>query len=135
MLNEVKSRLAGKKIIFVICIIIFHQIQFYPQKKAFTIEDLYKVKNVGDPVLSHSGSKLAFAVTDYNLKEGSSNTDIYLMNVDGSGLINISDKEKNENSPMWITDNELYFIDDEQLYFYSITDKQTKKITDLSSKI
>ena len=36
----------------------------FPQKRAFTIEDLYKVKNVSVPVLSNSGEKIAFAVSE-----------------------------------------------------------------------
>ncbi len=42
-----------------------------PQKKAFTIADLYKIKNIGSPVISPDGRQIAFTVTSYNLSQGS----------------------------------------------------------------
>lgn len=107
----------------------------YPQKRAFTIDDLFRIKNVGEPVLSPSGSKIAFAVTEYSLKEGSSNTDIYIMNSDGSGLKNISPAEDDESSPGWLSDDELYFLKDEQLYSFSIKNNESRKLTDFSAGI
>ncbi|MGE5807411.1 MAG: prolyl oligopeptidase family serine peptidase [Ignavibacteria bacterium] len=103
------------------------------QKKAFTIEDLYRIKNVGDPVLSPSGDKAAFSVTEYNLKEGTSNTDVYIMNTDGSDLKNIASDEKDETSPIWLSEDELGFLKEEQLYSYSLKNNETKKITNFSA--
>jgi dipeptidyl aminopeptidase/acylaminoacyl peptidase len=54
------------------------------QKRAFEIEDIYKLKYVGSPTISHNGKLVAFTVTEYNLKEAKSNTEIFVMNVDGS---------------------------------------------------
>lgn len=56
------------------------------QKKAFTIEDLYKIKSVGSQVISNDGSKVLFTVSSSDLKKARSSTEIYLMNPDGSGL-------------------------------------------------
>jgi dipeptidyl aminopeptidase/acylaminoacyl peptidase len=107
-----------------------------PQKKAFAIEDLYRIKYVGAPALSHSGDKIAFTVTNYKLKEGKSNSDIYLMNNDGSDLVAIADSDKSEYNPFWsVDDAQIYYLIDGQLFSYSLKDKKTKKLTDISTRI
>lgn len=45
-------------------------ISILPQKKAFTIDDLYKIKGVGAPVLSNSGERIAFTVSESDLAKG-----------------------------------------------------------------
>jgi len=74
-----------KKNLFILFTIIAFSV-ILPQKKAFTIEDLYKIKNVGGPSLSPDGSKIAFTVSTSDLKTTKSKTNIYLINSDGSGL-------------------------------------------------
>jgi Tol biopolymer transport system component len=69
------------------------------QKRAFTIEDLYKVKNVGSPVLSNSGEKITFTVSESDLSKGKTNTIVYIMNTNGSSLVNVSEKIPDAHSP------------------------------------
>ncbi|HVO72683.1 MAG TPA: S9 family peptidase [Ignavibacteriaceae bacterium] len=105
----------------------------FSQKKAFTIEDLYRIKSVDNPAVSPSGDKAAFMVTEYNLKEGRSNSDIYIINKDGTGLVNISVPDKDETSPFWINADELGFLKEDQLYSYSLKNKETEEITNFSA--
>lgn len=101
------------------------------QKKPFTIDDLYSVKNVGSPVLSPTGKMVLFTVSESNLKEGKTNTDVYVMNVDGSGVKNLTDSETNESSPFWARyDDKFYFMQGSQIYQYDFNDGESKKITD-----
>ncbi len=100
------------------------------QKKPFTIDDLYKVKNVDNPVLSSSENKIAFTVTDYNLNEGKSSAGIFIIDNDGNEITNIGDEKKTFSKPMWSPDdNTLYFINSSQLYSYNFESKQTKQLT------
>jgi dipeptidyl aminopeptidase/acylaminoacyl peptidase len=101
--------------LLLIIIIIISSLSLIAQKKPFTIEDLYKVKNVGSPVVSPTGNKIAFTVTDYNLEEGKSNSDIYILYPDGA-TDNISSKDISETDPFWANDNELYFLADTQIH-------------------
>lgn len=112
----------------------------FAQKKAFTIADLYKVKNVGDPVISPDGKMLAFTLTDYDMPKGKSFTDIYIMNSDGSGLKNITNDPKADYSPIWTGDgSEIYFLSTRtgtpELFSYSLKEGETKQITDLSTGV
>ena len=67
----------------------------FPQKSAFTISDLYKIRNVGAPVISYDGKMIAFTITDNDLPKGTSTTKISVMNEDGSNLKSIPDTSKN----------------------------------------
>ncbi|OGU62932.1 MAG: peptidase S9 [Ignavibacteria bacterium RBG_13_36_8] len=105
------------------------------QKRAFTIEDLYKVKGVGSHVISHDGSKIAFTVTTSNLREQKSNTDIYLMNADGSDLRQLTNNPAGDYNPIWSTDDKgIYFVSTrsgtEQVYYLSFDGGEAKQITD-----
>ena len=56
----------------------------FAQKRPFEIEDLYKIKGVADPQISPDGKNIAFTVTESNLAEGKSKTEVYLMDADGT---------------------------------------------------
>ena len=77
---------------FLFVFVLLFAININAQKRAFTIEDLYKVKNVSVPVLSNSGQKIAFTVTEYDLPKGKTITNVYVMNTNGSLLIDVSEK-------------------------------------------
>ena len=100
------------------------------QKRVFTIEDLYKVKNVGSPVLSNKGDKIAFTVTEYDLPKGKTINNIYLMNTNGSSLVNISEKMTGADSPIWSSNDELYFVFNGQVYKHSFETNENTQITD-----
>jgi len=100
------------------------------QKRAFTIEDLYKIKNVGAPVLSNSGNKIAFTVSETFLAEGKTQTSIYVMNTKGGELNIVSEKFKSASSPFWSSEDKLFFISDGQVYQYSFDSNEATQITD-----
>lgn len=69
------------------------------QKKAFAIEDLYKVRSVGAPALSPDGMHIAFTVTNSDLQKGKSLTDIYVMDSDGQNKNKLPLPEKETATP------------------------------------
>ena len=107
------------------------------QKKAFAIEDLYKIHSVGAPVISPDRMHLAFTVTDYDLPKGKSLTDIYVMDLDGSNKKQITNDGKGNSNPLWTSDSKcLYYVSSasgtSQVYIYTFAGNQSKKITDFS---
>ena len=102
----------------------------FPQKRAFTIEDLYKVKNVSAPVLSNSGEKIAFTVSESDLPKGKSTNTVYVMNINGSSLVNISEKVSGAHSPFWSSNDDLYLINSGQVYKYSFYTGEAVQVTD-----
>lgn len=125
-----------KSSIFLSILFLLIIVNAFPQKKAFTISDLYKIKYVGTHVLSHSGTEIAFTVTNYKLDEGKTNIDVYMVKTDGTGIQVVAGADKNEYNPFWSNDDsKIYFLDDSQLYSYDIKTKETEKFTDLSTGI
>lgn len=123
---------------FLIVIIFISNI--FPQKKAFTIADLYKIKNVGSPVVSNRGDMIAFTLTDYNLPKGSSNSEIYIMKSDGTDLRNITLNEKQDYDPVWSSEDKgIYFVStrtgNPELFYYSLEDDKTIQITSIPTGI
>lgn len=54
------------------------------QKRAFTIEDLYKVKGVYSVSLSPDGKTICYTASSSDLKNQKASSDIFIMNADGS---------------------------------------------------
>ncbi|HKJ42291.1 MAG TPA: S9 family peptidase [Sunxiuqinia sp.] len=107
------------------------------QKKAFTIAALYKVNYPGNPTVSPDGNKVAFTVTHYDLPNGKSMTDIYLMDTDGKNQQQITHNDKSNTSPMWTSDSQsLYYVStasgSSQIYHYTLDSKQSEQVTDFS---
>ncbi len=112
----------------------------FAQKKPFTLADLYKVKNVGTPVLSPDGSRVAFTVTDYDMQHGKSFTAIYLMGTNGSNLKKLNNSGKSAYNPVWAADGtSLYFISvkggSSQLFNYSFNGGSVYQVTDISTGV
>jgi dipeptidyl aminopeptidase/acylaminoacyl peptidase len=81
------------------------------EKRAFTIEDLYDIKNVTDPQFSPDGTRVAFTVTEFFLEEGKSNSDIYIMNADGTHLRRMTRHDEGDSHPRWSPDGRwLLFV-------------------------
>lgn len=123
-----------------VIILLLLSIVSFPQKKAFTFEDIYKVKSVGTPVISSDGNKIAFTSSESDLAKGTSNTEVYLMNADGSNSENISNYEKSDVSPFFSPDGKLlYFLSSRsgkmQLFSYSLSSKKIDQVTELNIDI
>ncbi|MGA9408239.1 MAG: S9 family peptidase [Bacteroidota bacterium] len=76
----------------------------FAQKRPFAIEDLYHIKGVADPQISPDGRKIAFTVTENNLPEGKSNSEIYLMDADGNNIRKLTNNPAADNHPRWSPD-------------------------------
>jgi dipeptidyl aminopeptidase/acylaminoacyl peptidase len=123
-----------RKIIGVIVIFLF-TINVFSQKKAFTIEELYKIKNVSSPVLSPDGNKTAFVVSVPDLKKTKSSTSIYVMNSDGTGLKQMTSPSTTNYNPVWDKDGKGFYFNStrggsEQVYYMSLEGGEPVQITD-----
>lgn len=80
-------------------------------KRAFTIEDLYRVKSVEDPQFSPDGREIAFVVSTSDLKAGTTNSDIFLIDSDGQNLRQLTNSPAVDNHPRWSRDGKtMYFV-------------------------
>jgi len=129
-----------RKIILFIIILFFISTNLFPQKRAFTIEDIYKVKSVGSPTISHDASKLLFTVTSYDLPNSKSNTDIYISNIDGSNKRQLTNHKSADFNPIWAKDDSgVYFVSyrngSAQMYYLPLSGGEVTQVTDFEMGI
>lgn len=123
-----------------LCALILMASTVLAEKKPFTIEALYKIKSVLDPQISPDGKKVAFFVSEYFLEEGKSNSDIYLMNIDGSDLRRLTYHPKADWHPRWSPDGQwLMFMSTRsgsaQVWKLPVNGGEPQQVTDFASGI
>ncbi|MGE5314973.1 MAG: prolyl oligopeptidase family serine peptidase [Acidobacteriota bacterium] len=128
-----------KRIILLIAALLLAS-QSYAQKQPFTISALYKIKAVADPQISPDGRRVAFTVTESFLKEGKTNSEIYVMNLDGTGLRRMTQNPASDISPRWSPDGQSILFtstrkDGSQAWSLPVEGGEPVKLTDLSTGV
>jgi dipeptidyl aminopeptidase/acylaminoacyl peptidase len=67
-------------------------------------EDVYALKNVGDPRISPDGGLVAYAVRSLQKKEDGSDTDLYMVPMKGGDALRLTGSPKPETTPRWSPD-------------------------------
>ena len=104
------------------------------QKRAFTIEDLYKVKGVYSVSLSPDGKTICYTASSSDLKNQKASSDIFIMNADGSHAKALTEDGKS-SSAVWSKDGKsIYFTNTEkgtpQIYRMDLTTCKSEQVTD-----
>lgn len=110
------------------------------EKRAFTLEDLYKIKSVSDPQISPDGDSIACVVTSYCLEKGSSNQDIYMIGSQGGDMRQITRSDTQDHHPRWSPDGrQLLFVSDRndvpQIWILPVGTGEARQVTTLSTGV
>ncbi len=110
------------------------------QKQPFSIDALYRIKSISDVQLSPDGRKVAFVVTTYHLKKGTSNSDIYLMNADGTQQKRLTTSPAHDYHPRWSPDGKkILFVSDRekgtQAWIMPVNGGEPYRMTDFSTDV
>ncbi len=73
-------------------------------QSGFTFDDMMNIRRVGDPQLSPDGKTVAYTVGVVNKAENRTLTQIYVVNVDGSGQRQLTKGASSSASPRWSPD-------------------------------
>lgn len=68
----------------------------------FDIDALEALGRVSDPRVSPDGKRVLFGVSYESVPQNKSNRDLYVMNIDGTGVTRITKTAQSENSAVWI---------------------------------
>ena len=71
-------------------------------KQAFTPEVLNQFGRVSSPQVSPDGKKILFAVNQIDIKKNKGNNDLWVMDIDGKNLKQITNTPRSEGNPVWI---------------------------------
>ncbi len=96
-----------------------------------TVDDMWAMKRIGSFDLSPDGKTIAFDQTTYSFETNKGNTDIYLIDSDGTNLRPFKTSDKNESSPKFSPDGRLTFERDSQIWIADLNGKNEKQLTDL----
>jgi dipeptidyl aminopeptidase/acylaminoacyl peptidase len=110
----------------------------FAQERRFTIDDLLKVRRVGDSQVSPKGDLVAFTITDMDVAANKGTTQIYLVPLAGGEVRQLTNDEHSSSSPRWSPDGEkLAFISardgEDQIWTIDISSGALKKITNIST--
>ncbi len=127
------------KCIFIL-ILVFSLNLFSVEKKPFSIDDLYRLKSIGGMEISPDGKKLLFTVTESNLKEGKTNSDVFLLNLTTGESVQVTFDKGADTNPFWSADGKkIYFISDReggnQLWEMDANGGEARKASDFYSGI
>ncbi|HEY8204469.1 MAG TPA: hypothetical protein VIF81_07065, partial [Pyrinomonadaceae bacterium] len=108
------------------------------QERHFTVDDLLKVRRVGDPQVSPKGDLVAFTITDMDKAANKGTTQIYLVPLSGGEMRQLTNDEHSSASPRWSPDGEkLAFISardgQDQIWTIDVSSGALKKISSIST--
>jgi dipeptidyl aminopeptidase/acylaminoacyl peptidase len=67
-------------------------------------DDVYALKNVGDPRISPDGRSVAFTLKAFERKEDGADTDVYMVPLAGGEALRLTGSPKPETNPRWSPD-------------------------------
>jgi dipeptidyl aminopeptidase/acylaminoacyl peptidase len=74
------------------------------QSRTYTIDDLMKVRRVGDPQVSPDGKRVAFTIGDVNFDANRVVTQIYVSSIDGGEMKKLTSGDRTSSAPRWSPD-------------------------------
>lgn len=100
----------------------------------FSIDDVLKVRRVGDPQLSPDGKTIAFTIGDVNKEANRIVTHIYLISIDGGDPKQITNGNSSCSSPRWSPDGKkIAFTTGGQIWVMDANGSDRKQITKIST--
>jgi dipeptidyl aminopeptidase/acylaminoacyl peptidase len=110
------------------------------QKRAFTIEDLYRIKAISDIHVSPDGKSVVYAVGSSDLARATRQSHLWMMNIDGSQTRQMTRGDKSEYSPVVSPDGHwIAFISDRDgepnLFVIPVNGGEARKVTGISTGV
>jgi dipeptidyl aminopeptidase/acylaminoacyl peptidase len=111
-------------------------------KRTLKPTDVYLLKNIGDPQVSPDGKWVAYTVSNVDTAKDKRNSDVWMVNREGTETIQLTSTEESESSPRWSPDGKyLSFIaarngdKQGQIWLMDRRGGEAKKITNLKGDL
>lgn len=119
---------------------IFAVLTGYAADNRLSPEMLWELGRVGAPVVSPDGRLAAYTVTRYAWREGTRQTDIWLVDTERGSEQRLTTHSASDHTPMWAADSQsLYFVSNRdgssQIYHIARAGGEAVKVTDFDDAI
>ena len=112
----------------------------HAQKRAFTIEDLYRIKSISDVHVSPDGRSIIYVLTDSDFPRAKRNSHVWMMNSDGTNARQLTTGDKSESSGAFSPDgNWISYVSAKdgapQIYVIPSAGGKARKVTNISTGV
>ena len=130
----------SRKLIFLGAALLLLVPASHAQKRAFTIEDFYRVKRVEDMHLSPDGRTIVMALTSDDFSRAKRASHIWLMDADGGNLRQFTFGDEKDGSPVFSRDGKwIAFVrnagGDDQLFVMPLAGGEARQVTHISTGV
>ena len=120
-----------KRLIFPLFVLLFLIISVPAQ---INVNDLMKIRRVGDPQISPDGKMVAFTIGHVNITANRTITHIYIIPASGGTAKQITSGDRSNSSPRWSRDGKrLAFTTGGQIWTMNSDGSERKQITTIST--
>ena len=104
------------------------------QNRTYTIEDLMKVRRVGDPRVSPDGKQVAFTIGDVNFDANRVVNQIYVTSIEGGSMKQLTTGDRSSSSPRWSPDGKkIAFTTGGQIWVMDSDGDDKEQVTKVST--
>lgn len=104
------------------------------QNRTYTVEDLMKVKRVGDPQVSPDGRHVLFTVGDVNFDANRTVTQIYVVSSAGGDIKQLTSGDRSSSAPRWSPDGKkIAFTTGGQVWVMDADGDNKEQVTKIST--
>lgn len=128
-----------KRFVIAICLAVFALASFTSiataqEGRRFTVEDLLKVRRVGDPQISPDGNRVAFTIGDVNWDANKVVTQIYVMSIEGGSMKQLTNGASSATAPRWSPDGKrIAYINGGQVWTMENDGDNKDQVTKIST--
>jgi len=126
-----------KRFVILICILIFAFLSLVSaqESRRFTVEDLLKVRRVGDPQISPDGKRVAFTIGDVNFDANKVVTQIYVVPLGGGDMKQLTTGDRSAASPRWSPDGKrIAYTTGGQIWMMDNDGDHKEQVTKISTE-
>ena len=111
------------------------------ETRPLQVNDIFQLKEVGDPRLSPDGKWVAYTVTALDAEEDKSDTDVWMVPAAGGEAIRVTTSKESESSPRWSPDDRyLAFLSSReaektQVWLLNRQGGEAERLTDYSASV